>query len=152
MFENVYKKILNSKKGDEFSILGKKRRALFLARYFMKSCQDGEYLKCFFDDGTILEVMPEAREFYFGDDERRNINKDMKDDVIEIDGKKFIAESGSDYQFVKEIYFGKIEDGEGECIFRDYTNDNEIWSLAIISATQEESDIFVRKIEPEEIR
>ena len=151
-FREIFERILDLSKGDKIFVCNKERKIMFLGQYFAKSCPEESYFKAFFNDGTVLEIMPGSEEFYFGDDPRRDVKKDMNDNEIMVDGKEFVAENDVDYQFVKQIYFGNMEDGEGECAFRDYAFGDEVWSLAVVSATQEKSDILVRKVKFLEIR
>lgn len=128
-------------------------QAVFMASYVTEKYPDDEYLKIFFKDNTILEVIPGSQEFFFCDDPRRNIDRNLIIDDgerIKIDGKEFLSNGSEDKQYLKKIYFGNIEDGEGNCIFRDYEFKNEVWSLATLE-TGEKADVHVRKISAKDI-
>ena len=134
-------------------IKDKARKIIFCASYYTTHCPDEEYLKVFLDDGTILEVIPNGEVVYFCDDERREISRDLISDdgeTLRVDGKEYLLENGNDEQFVKEIYCGKVEDGEGGCVFSDYVWQDEVWSLAVLD-NGEISDVHVKKITVEQL-
>ncbi len=128
-------------------------QAVFMASYVTEKYPDDEYYKIFFRDNTILEVIPSLQEFFFCDDSRRNIDRELivnSGRQLEIDGKKFLSNGSEDNQYLKKIYFGDIKDGEGNCKFRDYECGDEVWSLATLE-NGEKADIHVRKILSEDI-
>lgn len=149
-FDDLLTKIQNNNPVT-MTIKGKARETAFVASYSTEHFPYDEYLKVFFTDGTLLEVMPGSEDLFFCDDERNEISRDLiKGDILEIDGKKYELENGDDEQFLKKIYYGNIKDGEGGCVFSDYSFDNEIWSLAVLDNGMI-SDVHAIKIELNEI-
>lgn len=109
---------------------------------------DDEYIKLFFSDDTLLEIMPSLEEVYFCVDSRKEISRNLitsNDKYLNIDGKQYALENANDIQILKKIYFGDIADGEGSCKFSDYVFDDEIWSLATLD-NGKISDAHARKI------
>ena len=108
----------------------------------------------FFDDDTILEIIPNAKELYFCDDARRKIDTSLITDsgeYLKIDGKEYILNNKDDKQFVKNVHFGNLEDGEGECVFSDYGFADEVWSLATLD-NGKESDVHVKRIDVKDVK
>ena len=128
-------------------IEGVSRKAVFCASYYTEHYPDEEYYKVFFDDGTMLEIMPSAESLFFCDDIRRKIDRSSITDFgeyLNIDGKKYLLTNHNDEQYVKKVYFGD-NNGEGECVFSEYGFANEVWSLAVLGDGSV-SDIHMRKI------
>ena len=126
---------------------------MFCASYCTEHYPDEEYFKVFFDDGTVLEIMPNTEDLYFCDDMRRKIDRNLITDFgehLKIDGKEYLLDNSNDKQFVKKIYYGDIKDGEGECVFSDYGLADEIWSLATLDDGRV-SDIHAEKISIDDI-
>lgn len=136
------------------TIKGKARKTVFVASYCTEHYPNEEYLKIFFDDGTILEMMPKTGGLYFCDDERRMLDRNLitdYDEYLNIDNKQYLLENSDDKQVLKKIYYGDIDDGEGGCIFSDYGFANEVWSLAVLDDGSI-SDVHVRRISLKEIK
>lgn len=136
------------------TIKGKIRKAVFCASYFTEHYPDELYFKVFFDDDTILEIMPNTEELYFCDDVRREVDRKLITDFgeyLKIDGKEYLLNNNDDKQFVKKIYFGNIEDGEGECVFSDYGFADEVWSLAVLD-NRKESDMHMKRIDIKDVK
>lgn len=136
------------------TIKGKTKKTVFVASYCTEHYPDEEYLKIFFDDGTILEMMPETESLYFCDDERRIIDRGLitdYDEYLNIDSKQYLLSDSEDKQFLKKIYYGDIDDGEGGCIFSDYGFADEFWSLAVLDDGSI-SDVHVRRISLKDIK
>lgn len=130
------------------------RQPAFAASYTTEHYPDDEYIKLFFTDGTLLEIMPSADELFFCDDERREVDRSLIsdfDEYLNIDGTEFLANDLNDRQFVKTIYFGDPKDGETDCIFSDYGYADEVWSLAILP-NGTISDIHTKRIAPSDIK
>ena len=70
---------------------------------------------------------------------------------MKIDGKEYLLNNNDDKQFVKKIYFGNIEDGEGECVFSDYGFADEVWSLAVLD-NRKESDMHMKRIDIKDVK
>ncbi len=152
-WNEFYNKLIsaNTPHDTNIKIKGQDHELVFVASYYTEHYPDDEYLKVFFRDDTVLQVVPDTKELFFCDDERRNIDRGMiHDDRLVIDGKEYILQNGDDKQFVKKIYFGDLSDGEGECIFSDYAFQDEVWSLAVLD-NGEVSDIHVKAIELKDI-
>ena len=152
VFDNLLNKV--KKEPVTITIKDKPRRIVFVASYCTKHYPDEEYLKIFFDDGTILEMMPETESLYFCDDERRIIDRGLIVDYgehLNIDSKQYLLDNSEDKQVLKKIYYGTIDDGEGGCIFSDYGFANEIWSLATLDDGSI-SDMHVRRISLKDIK
>ncbi|MBO7131894.1 hypothetical protein J6V85_01325 [Candidatus Saccharibacteria bacterium] len=143
--------LLNKVKSDNpitIIIKNRARKTVFVASYYTEHYPDEEYFKIFFSDGTILEIMPKTEDLYFCDDKRRIIDRDLItdfDEYLNIDSKQYLLVSSEDKQFLRKIYYGNIEDGEGGCVFSDYGFADEIWSLAVLD-DGEISDVHVKKI------
>ena len=147
-FDDFLLKILKLEKGSIIKVTDKDRKAVFMASYTTEKFPDDEYIKLFFSDDTLLEIMPSLEEVYFCDDNRKEISRNLiasNGKYLNIDGKQYTIENANDAQIVKKIYFGDIADGEGGCKFSDYVFDNEIWSLAILD-NDKISDVHARKI------
>ena len=74
-----------------------------MASYYTIHYPDEEYYKVFFDDDTILIMMPETESLYFCDDERREVDRELITDFgeyLHIDGKKYLFDNSNDKQFV----------------------------------------------------
>ena len=152
MYDNFLERLLETKPGDIIKIHDKDSKILFMASYYTEHFPEDEYLKVFMSDGTILEVMPQTKELYFCDDNRRNINRSLISDdgkSLNIDGKKYILQDGNNRQYIKKLYYGNVEDGEEGCIFSDFIYGDEVWSLAVLDNNQI-SDVHARKITAEE--
>lgn len=146
--------IVTSAKFFTMTIKGKIRKAVFCASYYTERYPDEVYFKVFFDDDTILEIMPSSEELYFCDDARREVDKNLITDFgeyLKIDGKEYLLYNYNDKQFVKKVYFGNLEDGEGECVFSDYGFADEIWSLAVLD-NDKESDVHVKIIDVKDVK
>ena len=147
-FKELLEKFTNIESSFDLKIKGVNRRVVFVASYNTEHFSDDEYLKIFFADGTILEIMPSTEELYFCDDMRREVDRSLVSEdgkILNIDGKQFSLDNGDDQQFVKQIYFGDAKDGEEECVFSDYSCGDEVWSLAILP-NGAKSDVHVKKI------
>lgn len=152
-FDDFLLKILKLEKGSIIKVTDKDHRAVFMASYTTKKFPDDEYIKLFFSDGTLLEIMPSQEEVYFCDDSRKEISRNLitsNGKYLNIDGKQYVLENANDTQIVKKIYFGDIVDGEGGCQFSDYVFDNEIWSLATLD-NGKISDVHARRINVKDI-
>lgn len=147
-FDDFLLKILKLEKGSIIKVTDKDRRAIFMASYTTEKFPDDEYIKLFFSDGTLLEIMPSQGEVYFCDDSRKEISRNLitsNGKYLNIDGKQYALENANDTQIVKKIYFGDIADGEGGCRFSDYIFEDEIWSLATLD-NGKISDVHARRI------
>lgn len=152
-FNTFYSKILKLKKNDILKVASIGRKAVFMASYTTKHYPDDEYLKLFFADGALLEIMPGQKEVFFCDDKRRNLDRNLvKDDgkYLDVDGKRYSLDNANDTQIIKKVYFGDITDGESGCVFSDYSFEDEIWSLAVLE-NGEISDVHARRINVKDI-
>ena len=152
-FNTFYSKILGLKKNTVLKVTGAGRKAVFMASYTTKHYPDDEYLKLFFADDTLLEIMPGQKEVFFCDDERRSLDRNLvKDDdkYLDVDGKRYSLDNANDTQVSKKVYFGDMTDGEGGCLFSDYSFEDEIWSLAVLE-NGEISDVHARRINVRDI-
>lgn len=148
-FSDFYNQLLNIDKKTSIKIKDKDHEIVFVASYFTKNYPDEEYVKVFLSDGTILQATPGAEEVYFCDDSLRAVDRSLITDGgehLNIGGKQYTLENGDDQQLVKKIYFGNLSDGEGECVFSDYSCGDEVWSLAILP-NGEFSDVHAKKID-----
>ncbi len=117
------------------TIKDKPRKIVFVASYYTEHYPDAEYLKIFFDDGTILEMDSVAERLYFCDDERRIIDRGSFSDYgdyLNIDGEEYLLNDSNDKQVLKKIYYGNIDDGEGGYIFSIFVSVNGIWTLTTL--------------------
>lgn len=147
-FDTVLSRILRLQEDSTVKIFGTDHKAVFMASYTTKHYPDDEYIKLFFADGTLLEIMPNEKEIFFCDDSRNEISRDLIIDDgkhLNIDGNLYTLENSNDTQIIKKIYFGDVADGESGCIFSDYVFEDEVWSLAKLENGQI-SDVHVRKI------
>lgn len=157
MYDMMFDDLLNRIKKDNpvrMTIRDKARETVFVASYCTEHYPSEEYLKIFFDDGTILEMMPKTEDLYFCDDERREIDRNLVTDhgeCLRIDNKEYLLENGNDKQIVKTIYYGDVENGEGGCVFSDYGFADEVWSLAVLD-NGEVSDVHVERIGLKDIK
>lgn len=147
-FDSFLQNILTLQEGSLINILGIDHQVSFMASYTTEKFPDDEYIKLFFSDGTLLEIMPSQGEVYFCDDSRKEISRNLitsNGKYLNIDGKQYALENANDTQIVKKIYFGDIADGEGGCRFSDYIFEDEIWSLATLD-NGKISDVHARRI------
>lgn len=129
--------LLNKVKKEPITITvkDKPRKTVFAASYCTKHYPDAEYLKIFFDDGTILKTYPEDERLYFCDDKRRTIDRGLFSDYgdyLNIDGEEYLLNDGGDEQVLKKTYYGNIDDGEDGHIFKTYVSVNGIWTLTTL--------------------
>lgn len=147
-FDSFLQNIPTLQEGSLVNILGVDHQVSFMASYTTEKFPDDKYIKLFFSDGTLLEIMPSLEEVYFCDDNRKEISRNLitsNDKYLNIDGKQYVLKNANDIQIVNKIYFGDIADGEGGCRFSDYVFKDEIWSLATLD-NGKISDVHVSKI------
>lgn len=65
-------------------------------------------------------------------------------------GKTFNKEA-DDYQIVREFVFGDCLNMEGEVKFSDYSCDNEIISIGLITRTNERADVYAEQLSIDDI-
>ena len=150
-FNDFLSKILSLQKRAVINVSGTNHKASFMASYTTEHFPDDEYIKLFFDDGTLLEIMPSQEEIFFCDDPRKEIDRNLiTGDILNIDDKQFVIENANDNQLIKTIYYGDIADGEGGCNFSDYIFNDEVWSLATLD-NGKISDVHAKKIDIKEV-
>lgn len=152
-FGMFLEKIENLRKGSIIKVDGVKREAIFMASYSSEHFPNNWYIKLFFKDGTILEVMPVSEEVFFCKEGRKEIDRSLLDNSgkrLTINGEEYDILNSNDIQVVKKIYFGDVSEGEAGCIFSDFGSTNKVWSLAKLDDGTI-SDVCAEKITIEDV-
>ena len=110
--------------------------------YVTKSEPDKPYKKYKLNDNKIL-VVSESEDFaYFGED-FGDLGLEIGGQIINYKGKKFKL-ANHDYQLLKSKDYGEPE---GDVVFWDYENRDEIISLGIDEKTKKRSDVVGKIID-----
>ncbi|WP_286309263.1 hypothetical protein, partial [Thomasclavelia cocleata] len=72
-------------------------------------------------------------------------------DIIKFNDKIF-KKDADDYQMVKEFIFGNYLEMEGEVQFSDFSNENDIISLGIITRTSKRADVIASVVDLKDIK
>ena len=103
------------------------------------------YVKVVFEDHSILVISPFDDFMYYGRINNVFGKGDQFPDSLSYEGVYFHKEA-EDYQIVKKVVFGDLLMAEGEVSYADYSSDDVIISLAVVSRTQKRADVIAKVI------
>ena len=125
----------------------KARSTVFVASYGTRRYPQ-DYFMVFFSDGAVLEILPDIERVCFSEVGKQRANRDLTTNLghcLNIRGKEYVLHNFDDQQFLRKVYFGHIQDGEGECEFSDYCYAHDTWRIMTFP-NGEKSDIFFEEI------
>ncbi len=154
----VQKLLENPTNQTNLLINGKTKTIKGMAHFRTINMGDSEYIKIAFQDNSFLLVLPQDKELYYSDayivDIPAITDEMIGQEKITYKGKEYELVNKDDYQFVKRLYVGSIEDIEGEVRFSDYfpaNGDKEFLSLGWIMKTGNRADVNPKFISPENV-
>ncbi len=147
----MFKLIENIKENSEIEIQGKKYRVLAKVFYVTESEKQNWYAKIQLENHYVLVISPFDDYMYFGYvGEAMNCDFPTPD-VLEFEGNIYNKDV-DDYQMVKEFVFGDYLSMEGEVKFSDYSFDDKIISLGLITRTGKRADVYAEVITIDDVR
>lgn len=159
-FNMFLKKLLQNPTSETTLIInGKKKKIMGMAQFRTVNMGDSEYIKIAFEDHSFLLILLEDKEFYYSDTYIVSV-PEVTDEMIGTTekimykGKEYKLVNKDDYQYVKHLFIGTIDDIEGEVKFSDYfpaNNEKEFLSLGWIMKTGKRADVNPFFLEQEKI-
>ena len=142
MFELIDK----IQKDSILKINNNKYKVLAKVLYVTETETDNWYAKIQLENHHVLVISPFDDYMYFGyvGDE---VNCTFPTpDKLNIDNNIYIKDADY-YQIVKEFVFGDYLNMEGEVLYSDYSCNDNIISLGIITRTNKRADVFAKVID-----
>ncbi|MBD5145456.1 MAG: hypothetical protein HDT21_06030 [Ruminococcus sp.] len=142
----MFKLIEAINENSQIRIQGKDYKVLAKVFYVTESETEKWYAKIQMQDHYVLVISPYDNYMYFG-----YVGDVMQCDfpspeTLEFKGNLY-KKDAEDYQIVKEFVFGNYLTMEGEVKFSDYSCEDKIISLGLLSRTGERADVYADVIE-----
>lgn len=142
----MFKLIEKIKGNSQIVIHGKNYDVLAKVFYVTESETEKWYAKIQLENHYVLVMSPYDDYMYFGYVGEAMDCDFPTPDTIEFEGNTYKKEA-DDYQMVKEFVFGDYLAMEGEVNFSDYSFDDKIISLGLITRTGKRADVYAEVVE-----
>ncbi|WP_286155549.1 hypothetical protein [Thomasclavelia cocleata] len=143
--------INNIEKNCILEIRGKRYEVLAKVLYVTETETKNWYAKIQLQNHHVLVISPYDDFMYFGYVAEPLNYSFPTPDIIKFNDKIF-KKDADDYQMVKEFIFGNYLEMEGEVQFSDFSNENDIISLGIITRTSKRADVIASVVDLKDIK
>ena len=146
----MFKLIDSVKENSKIRVHGRDYKVLAKVFYVTESETQKWYAKIQLENHYVLVISPYDDYMYFG-----YVGEAMKcgfpsPDALEFEGDVY-KKDADDYQIVKQFVFGNCLTMEGEVQFSDYSYENKIISLGLITRTGKRADVYAEVIDIEDV-
>ena len=146
----MFKLIEAIKENSKIRVRGKDYNVLAKVLYVTESETQKWYAKIQLENHFVLVISPYDDYMYFG-----YVGDAMKcgfpsPETIEFEGNLY-KKDADDYQMVKQFVFGDFLTMEGEVQFSDYSYEDKIISLGLLTRTGKRADVYAEVIALEEV-
>ncbi len=152
---NVHKKLIaNIKENSKIEINGHTFRIYTKTHYTNVANPNLKYTKFSLSENYILVINPDRKSIFIGQIVEDFDNGENFPEKISYMGKTF-SKFEQDYQIVTQIEFGEPSKCEGECLWVDYTCDqdeNLCIDMAYVYRDKKRADIYARYIDIQKIK
>ncbi len=148
--KKMFKLIDSVKESSKIRVHGRDYKVLAKVFYVTESETQKWYAKIQLENHYVLVISPYDDYMYFG-----YVGEAMKygfpsPDALEFEGDVY-KKDADDYQIVKQFVFGNCLTMEGEVLFSDYSYENKIISLGLITRTGKRADVYAEVIDIEDV-
>lgn len=146
----MFKLIEAIKENSKIRVHGKDYNVLAKVLYVTESETQKWYAKIQLENHFVLVISPYDDYMYFG-----YVGDAMKcgfpsPETLEFEGNVY-KKDADDYQMVKQFVFGDFLTMEGEVQFSDYSYEDKIISLGLLTRTGKRADVYAEVIALEEV-
>ena len=146
----MFKLIEAIKENSKIRVRGKDYNVLAKVLYVTESETQKWYAKIQLENHFVLVISPYDDYMYFG-----YVGDAMKcgfpsPETFEFEGNLY-KKDADDYQMVKQFVFGDFLTMEGEVQFSDYSYEDKIISLGLLTRTGKRADVYAEVIALEEV-
>ena len=146
----MFKLIENIKENSIVKVRDEEYRVLAKVFYVTQSETEKWYAKIQLENHYVLVISPYDDFMYFG-----YVGSAMRCDfpspeTLEFEGNIY-KKDADDYQIVKKFVFGNYLTMEGDVLFSDYSYEDKIISLGLITRTGQRADVYAEVIEKSDI-
>ena len=146
----MFKLIEAIKENSKIRVRGKDYNVLAKVLYVTESKTQKWYAKIQLENHFVLVISPYDDYMYFG-----YVGDAMKcgfpsPETLEFEGNLY-KKDADDYQMVKQFVFGDFLTMEGEVQFSDYSYEDKIISLGLLTRTGKRADVYAEVIALEEV-
>ena len=146
----MFKLIEAIKENTKIRVRGKDYNVLAKVLYVTESETQKWYDKIQLENNFVLVISPYDDYMYFG-----YVGDAMKcgfpsPETLEFEGNLY-KKDADDYQMVKQFVFGDFLTMEGEVQFSDYSYEDKIISLGLLTRTGKRADVYAEVIALEEV-
>lgn len=139
------------KKETAISIKGIKYIVKTKTWYSIEEDKNAVYLKCELSNNKVLVIIPDDELIYIGEVIENMQYERISENEIRFENRIFYK-TGDGNQFILNIEFGEKDQVEGNCIFEDFENENNIISLGILTDKENKrADVFAEILNLEEL-
>lgn len=143
---DMFELISKIQKDSVLKISDNEYKVLAKVLYVTETEMDNWYAKIQLEKHHVLVVSPFDDYMYFGY-VGEPVNCDFPTpDKLNIDGNVYVKDA-DDYQIVKEFVFGNYLNMEGEVRYSDYSCNDDIISLGIVTRTNKRADVYAKVID-----
>lgn len=146
----MFELIESIKENSIIKVKNKEYRVLAKVFYVTQSEAEKWYAKIQLENHYVLVISPYDDFMYFG-----YVGNTMQCDfpspeILEFEGNVY-KKDADDYQMVKHFVFGNYLTMEGEVLFSDYSYEDKIISLGLITRTGQRADVYAEVLERSDI-
>lgn len=146
----MFKLIEAIKENSKIRIRGKVYGVLAKVYYVTESETENWYAKIQLENHYVLVISPYDDFMYFGYVGESMPCEFPSPETLEFGGNIY-KKDADDYQMVKKFVFGNCLTMEGEVQFSDYSYENKIISLGLITRTGQRADVYAEVIEKSDV-
>lgn len=142
----MFKLVDAIKENSKIRIQGKDYNVLAKVLYVTEKETQKWYAKVQLDNHYVLVISPYDNFMYFGYVGEAMTCDFPSPETLEFNGNIY-QKDADDYQIVKEFVFGDCLTMEGEVQFSDYSYEDKIISLGLITRTAKRADVYAKVVE-----
>lgn len=142
----MFKLIEAIKENSKIRVQGKEYNVLAKVFYVTESETKNWYAKIQLENHYVLVISPYDDFMYFGYVGDAMPCEFPSPETLEFEGNIY-KKDADDYQIVKQFVFGNCLTMEGEVLFSDYSYDDKIISLGLVTRTGQRADVYAEVIE-----
>ena len=143
----MFKLIEAIKENSKIRVRGKDYNVLAKVLYVTESETQKWYAKIQLENHFVLVISPYDDYMYVGDAMKCGF---PSPETLEFEGNLY-KKDADDYQMVKQFVFGDFLTMEGEVQFSDYSYEDKIISLGLLTRTGKRADVYAEVIALEEV-
>lgn len=142
----MFKLIEAIKENTKIRVRGKKYNVLAKVLYVTESETENWYAKIQLENHHVLVISPYDNFMYFGYVGDAMPCEFPSPETLEFEGNIY-KKDADDYQIVKKFVFGNCLTMEGEVQFSDYSCEDKIISLGLITRTGQRADVYAEIVQ-----